>query len=129
MHPVHRLARALSLFALLSASLLGTRPVLADDPPPAETPAPGNSGPQGGGTTPQIPPGCAYTFATNQNLTDFAILDNQVITSTLTLGGLGTHLWDANVMVQIDHTFNADLDIYLISPHGTRVTLTTDNGG
>lgn len=31
--------------------------------------------------------------------------------------------------VGIDHTFVADLDIYLESPTGTRVELSTDNGG
>lgn len=35
---------------------------------------------------------------------------------------------DVNVTINIPHTFTADLDIFLISPAGTRVELTTDNG-
>src|SRR5690606_16454761 len=38
-------------------------------------------------------------------------------------------LTDVNVTVNISHTNNADLDIYLISPTGTTVELSTDNGG
>ena len=36
---------------------------------------------------------------------------------------------DVNVTINITHTFDADLDIFLIGPNGTRVELTTDNGG
>ena len=36
---------------------------------------------------------------------------------------------DVNVTVNISHTWNADLDIYLISPLGTTIELSTDNGG
>ena len=31
--------------------------------------------------------------------------------------------------MQIDHPFDADLDLYLVSPAGTVVELSTDNGG
>ncbi|WP_159950943.1 MBG domain-containing protein [Polaribacter septentrionalilitoris] len=36
---------------------------------------------------------------------------------------------DVNITINISHTWNSDLDIYLISPTGTRVELSTDNGG
>ncbi len=36
---------------------------------------------------------------------------------------------DVNVNVDISHTWNADLDIFLVAPNGTRVELSTDNGG
>jgi len=36
---------------------------------------------------------------------------------------------DVNVTVNITHTWNADLDIYLISPLGSIVELSADNGG
>jgi subtilisin-like proprotein convertase family protein len=36
---------------------------------------------------------------------------------------------DVNVTLNISHTFDGDLDIFLIGPNGTRVELTTDNGG
>ena len=35
---------------------------------------------------------------------------------------------DVNVTININHTFDGDLDIFLIGPNGTRVELTTDNG-
>ncbi|NJX16719.1 proprotein convertase P-domain-containing protein [Tamlana crocina] len=36
---------------------------------------------------------------------------------------------DVNVTIDISHTWNDDLDIYLISPSGTNIELSTDNGG
>jgi subtilisin-like proprotein convertase family protein len=35
---------------------------------------------------------------------------------------------DVNVKINITHTYDGDLDIFLIGPNGTRVELTTDNG-
>jgi subtilisin-like proprotein convertase family protein len=58
-----------------------------------------------------------------------ALADDTTATSTLTLGGLGSHLLDLDLRTQIAHTFGADLDITLTSPAGTVTTLTTDNGG
>jgi subtilisin-like proprotein convertase family protein len=59
-----------------------------------------------------------------------AIPDNRVIFSRLTVPStdVGT-IRDVNVKVDLTHTRNADLDIYLISPSGTRVELFTDVGG
>jgi subtilisin-like proprotein convertase family protein len=36
---------------------------------------------------------------------------------------------DVNVRVRLNHTFDADLDIFLVGPDGTVVELSTDNGG
>jgi len=36
---------------------------------------------------------------------------------------------DVDVVLSIDHTWDSDLDVYLFSPSGTSVSLTTDNGG
>jgi subtilisin-like proprotein convertase family protein len=36
---------------------------------------------------------------------------------------------DVNVLINITHTWNADLDMFLIAPDGTRVELATDVGG
>ncbi|MCX7830462.1 MAG: proprotein convertase P-domain-containing protein, partial [Acidobacteria bacterium] len=36
---------------------------------------------------------------------------------------------DVNVTINITHTWDADLDIYLVHPDGTVVELSTDNGG
>jgi subtilisin-like proprotein convertase family protein len=41
---------------------------------------------------------------------------------------LGGSVIDIDVVVDIAHTWTADVDIYLISPAGTSVELTTDNG-
>jgi subtilisin-like proprotein convertase family protein len=36
---------------------------------------------------------------------------------------------DADLLVNITHTYTGDLDLYLIAPDGTTVELSTDNGG
>jgi subtilisin-like proprotein convertase family protein len=47
---------------------------------------------------------------------------------TLNVAGQSGLLWDVDVFTAIAHTLNADIDMSLISPAGTTVTLTTDNG-
>ena len=51
-----------------------------------------------------------------------------VVSSTINVAGAGTQLIDVNVLTNLTHTFAADLDITIMSPAGTIVTLTTDNG-
>jgi subtilisin-like proprotein convertase family protein len=58
-----------------------------------------------------------------------AIADMQTTVSTLTVSGLAGPITDVDVQVDITHTWDADLDVYLISPSGTRVELFTDVGG
>ncbi len=48
---------------------------------------------------------------------------------SLVAGGLGTSLWDVDLITAFTHTANLDLDVVLISPAGTQVVITTDNGG
>ena len=36
---------------------------------------------------------------------------------------------DLDVTISIDHPQDGDLDIFLVSPAGTRIELSTDNGG
>jgi subtilisin-like proprotein convertase family protein len=48
---------------------------------------------------------------------------------TAVVGGVGTYLWDLDLSTTIAHTACGDLDITLMSPAGTTVTITTDNGG
>ena len=50
-----------------------------------------------------------------------------VTTSTLEL--FDAVITDVNVTINVEHSWMSDLDIFLISPSGTRVELTTDNGG
>ncbi|MCX8019237.1 MAG: proprotein convertase P-domain-containing protein [Chitinophagaceae bacterium] len=71
-------------------------------------------------------PGAAQTFTNN---TPVNIVDNTTVTSTITVSGVPSYLWDVDIITNITHTFNADLDITITSPAGTVVTLTTDNGG
>jgi subtilisin-like proprotein convertase family protein len=63
------------------------------------------------------------------NNTPTPIPDVTTTDSTLVVAGVTPSLCDLNVTVDIDHTFASDLDIFLISPGGTTVTLSTDNGG
>jgi uncharacterized repeat protein (TIGR01451 family) len=46
----------------------------------------------------------------------------------LAVAGVSTYLVDLDLTVNLTHTVAADLDITLMSPAGTVVTLTTDNG-
>jgi cysteine-rich repeat protein len=56
------------------------------------------------------------------------IPDNGQVVALLDFAGSGTVV-DVDVAVDILHTNAQDLDIFLVSPAGTTVTLTTDNGG
>ena len=56
------------------------------------------------------------------------IVDNTTITSELEILDEGS-VADLNVELDITHTFDADLDVFLIAPDGTRVELFTDVGG
>jgi subtilisin-like proprotein convertase family protein len=56
------------------------------------------------------------------------IRDLKTVVSTLTVPDSFT-LADVDVTLSIRHTHNADLDVYLIHPDGTRVELFTDVGG
>ncbi len=51
------------------------------------------------------------------------------VTSTITAAGFTGTLTDVNVRVNITHTWDADLDVVLIAPDGTRVRLFDDVGG
>lgn len=73
----------------------------------------------------------ASASAIFENTTDIRIPggtgSSGVATSTITVSGLSS-IADLNVLINLNHTFDGDLDIFLISPNGTRVELTTDNG-
>jgi len=65
---------------------------------------------------------------TYQNSTPMTI--NDVATQSSTIAGVpaGT-ITGVKVKIRLNHTFDADLDIALISPNGTVVDLSSDNGG
>jgi subtilisin-like proprotein convertase family protein len=73
----------------------------------------------GGGTVTQV-----FT-----NTTPVAIPTGPgVVTSTIVVAGANSYLYDLNMTTFIQHTFAADMDITIMSPAGTVVTLSSDNG-
>jgi subtilisin-like proprotein convertase family protein len=72
------------------------------------------------------------TTSTRTNATDYNIPDNDTsgINSIINVPlscGLAAEI--LSVKVNINHKFNADLDISLIAPNGSTINLTSDNGG
>ena len=68
-----------------------------------------------------------FTFASTD--VPQPINDISTITSDLLVSGVSGALVDVNLMLDISHTFDADLDVFLISSAGTRVELFQDVGG
>ena len=62
------------------------------------------------------------------NTTPTTIRDRSKTTSTINVPDAMT-IVDVNVQLNISHTRDQDLDVYLMSPDGTRVELFTDVGG
>ncbi len=59
------------------------------------------------------------------------ITDNDIITGisdVIPLSGISGTVCKIEVGVRINHTWDADLDIYLTAPNGTTIELSTDNG-
>lgn len=56
------------------------------------------------------------------------VVDAGTMFSNLNISGVGT-ITNVRVQLNITHTWNSDLDLFLISPAGTRIELSTDNGG
>ena len=63
------------------------------------------------------------------NDTDFFLPELTTVNSTIAVSGTSGTITNLNVYVNITHTAIADLDIFLVSPNGTRVELCTDLGG
>lgn len=62
------------------------------------------------------------------NFTAQLIPDQTTITSNLTVAGFTGNIADLNVQVNINHTYDGDLDVYLTAPNGKKVELFTDVG-
>lgn len=84
--------------------------------------------------TPPPPPECGGNLSTFNGATG-AIPDNNcdvtnqfIVTSTV-MGTIGVDADIDNITINITHTWDSDLDITLISPAGTELELTSDNGG
>lgn len=61
-----------------------------------------------------------------RNSTSATILDYDKTNSYITVPQQTSRLTDVNVTLSLTHSFLSDLDIYLVSPSGTRVELVTD---
>lgn len=73
--------------------------------------------------------GTPVTAAYNYTGAATPIPDPGTVNSTITVADTGPII-DVNVKIgSLSHTKDQDLDIFLISPIGTRIELTTDNGG
>ena len=69
------------------------------------------------------------TVSAASTATPIPIPDLSTIFDTITVGGLGTQLFDVDLNVNITHTWNSDLLITLTSPAGTVVVVSNSNGG
>lgn len=58
-----------------------------------------------------------------------SIPDAGTTSSTLTVSGMTGLITDLNVSVNIDHAWDSDLDVYLVTPTGQEIELFTDVGG
>lgn len=112
----------LRLFCLAAWCLGLVRPVVAA---PGARPLAAPSTP---GAVAPAPLGCAPTTATFTNVAAAGLPNAGTYTATLTVTGAGPFLWDANLTTNLVHPDSDDLDVTLISPAGTRSTITTDNG-
>ncbi len=78
---------------------------------------------------PTTPAGCSTSTTTFTQSTPTAVPTGPgVVTSTVVVSGVGTYLFDLDLTTFLTHTFAADIDMTIMSPAGTVVTLTTDNG-
>ena len=73
-------------------------------------------------------PGLHTVTVTNTD-GDLPIPDNDSLVTTVVVSNAPGVVVDVDVTLDIAHTQPDQLDIFLVSPHGTTVTLTTDNGG
>src|SRR5262249_3615349 len=114
----------------ISASMGGDRaPKIGATEGSAQTVSPNSPSGNALGVVPTAPTGCTVTTTQTTNNTPVAIPTGPaVVSSTISVVGAGTYLWDLNMQTFITHTFAADLDITLQSPAGTIVTITTYKG-
>jgi subtilisin-like proprotein convertase family protein len=119
-----KLNAALTEYNAISASLGGDQAAQVGPDSGAE------AAPEG--TGPALPPNCTPgVTGSGSNMTPVAIPDSggPVATSTITIAGAGTYIFDVNMFTNLTHTFPSDLDMTLQSPAGTIVTFSSDNAG
>lgn len=79
-------------------------------------------------SVPRIPLNCSATTSSFSSSPGLVIPYPDPLTSTITVSGLDTYLYDLDLTTFIQHTWNADLTITLESPLGTVSTITSNNG-
>lgn len=67
--------------------------------------------------------------STFTNSVPLSVPDLTTVNSTLAVAGVSGNITDVNVKVNITMTYDADLDVFLVHPDGTRIELFTDVGG
>ena len=69
------------------------------------------------------------TTTVSSGTVNIAVPNNSTRTSAIAVNTVAGSIADVNVTLSINHTYVSDMDVYLISPTGTRVQLFTDVGG
>jgi subtilisin-like proprotein convertase family protein len=77
-------------------------------------------------TLPSAPSSATASYSRSPAL---PILDLTTATDTLAVSGLGTQILEVVLYTEITHTWTEDVDVFLVSPAGTSVAVSTDNGG
>jgi subtilisin-like proprotein convertase family protein len=57
------------------------------------------------------------------------VIDVGTVNVPIVISGANNFITDVNITINIPHTAGVDLDLFLISPSGTIIQLSTDNGG
>jgi len=70
-----------------------------------------------------------YTVTVDSSDAPKPIPDEATLQSALAATGLAGTLADVDVVLDVDHTYDGDLDVFLTSPAGTKILLFTDVGG
>ena len=68
------------------------------------------------------------TLVSNNTTVNLLISDSATVADSLSIDTVGSVVCDVDLITSITHTFAADLDVNLMSPTGSMVTITTDNG-
>jgi len=89
----------------------------------------GQSAATASSVVPQVDFTSSGTLSTVGTNTTTASIDSQTITRTIAVSGFSSTLTQVTCQIQLTHSFAADIDLYLQSPNGQIIELTTDNGG
>lgn len=66
---------------------------------------------------------------TNSTPVPISSAGTPTITSDIVVAGLSGSITDVDVLLDVTHTFDGDLDVFLVAPDGSRISLFSDLGG